>query len=531
MTASGAHPERWWFAAVCAVALLAYLRSFESPFQLDDYAFIVGNRVLASPSIEGVVQYGRSRLLAVATFVLSDRIGGEDPFGYHVVNFAIHLLTTLAVYALVLTLCRTPRLRQTWLATQRLPIAVAAAFLFACHPIQVQAVTYIVQRMSSMAALFYVGAVLLYGRARNAQLGLQSGRPAVAYAGAVLLALAAFFSKENSASLPLAILLTEWTFYPGIGIGKRVKRLAPFLVLVAVIPLTWFVLGTRPGKAPGADPTIYERVEYFVNLLFFRASPGRSLVPPLDYFWTQCLVIPRYLRLVIMPWGFNIDHDVPLATGLSLPALTGFVFLASLLGFGLCALWRWPLVGFGIVWFFLALSVESSFLPIKDAMVEHRMYLAMAGVAIVLAVAFASALGRWRTPTLVLGVAVIAVLCTLTFLRNELWRQPVLLWQDALAKSPNKARVYANLGTALHHAGRLDEAIIHYCKALALDPKSRQAEANAYAIAAEKMEEAVANDPTVLRLRPVGPDGTVEVTVPDPCAPAAAEGTTRQQGG
>ena len=109
-----------------------------SPFQLDDYAYIVGNRVLADPTVEGVVHFGRSRVLAFATLLLNYRFGGEDPFGYHVVNFAIHLLATLAVYTLALTLCRTPRLRDTRLATHALPLAVAAAFVFACHPIQIQ---------------------------------------------------------------------------------------------------------------------------------------------------------------------------------------------------------------------------------------------------------------------------------------------------------------------------------------------------------------------------------------------------------
>jgi hypothetical protein len=521
--------ERWWFAAVCAVTLLAYIRSFASPFQLDDYSYIVGNRVLEAPSLEGVLGYGRARILAFATFLLNDRIGGENPFGYHVVNFAIHLLATLAVYELVLTLCRTPRLRETWLATQRLPAAVAAAFVFACHPIQIQAVTYIVQRMSSMAALFYIGSVLLYARARNAQLGLQSGRPALAYTGAALLALAAFLSKENSASLPLAILLTEWTFYPGTGARERIKRLVPFLVLVAVIPLAWFLFGTRPGRAPGGDAPFAEHAQYFVNLIFFRASPGGTL-SPLDYFLTQCVVIPRYLRLVLLPWGFNIDHDVPPA-GASAAAVAGLVFLVSLLGFGLYSARRWPMIGFGVVWLFLALSVESSFLPIKDAMVEHRMYLAMAGVALVAGTVFAHIVRRHPRPALIAGAVAVSIMCTLTYLRNELWRAPVLLWQDAVAKSPGKARVYANLGTALHHESKLDEAIEYYCKALALDPKSRQAEANAYAIAGERLEEAVANDPSLLSGLPVGPDGTVELTVPDPCAKHGPGGSAGQKGG
>lgn len=515
--------EHWWFAAICVVTLLAYGRTFTSPFNLDDYGNIVGNPVLEAPTLNGFLHFARARLLPSATLVFNHWLGGEEEFGYHVLNLAIHLLATLVVYRLALALCRTPRLRQTWLATQPLPLAVAAAFIFACHPIQIQAVTYIIQRMASMVTLFYVGSVLFYVRARNAQLGAERGRPMLLLFGSALLAMAAFLSKENSASLPLVILLTELTFYPGIGATRRLLRLTPFLALVLVVPLAWWFIGTDyAGAARRSGAPFIEKVGHLITLLTNRAR-GPQPIAPLDYFLTQCVVIPRYLALVVLPWGFNIDHDVPLATGWTIAVAAGAALLAVLLAFGLYALRRWPLVGFGIVWVFLALSVESSFLPIQDVMVEHRMYLAMPGIALVCGTAFAWVLDRWRWPAVIVGVAVVAVLSTLTFMRNELWRDPLLLWQDALSKSPHKARVYANVGTALHQRGEFDQAIAYYCKALALDPKGRRASANAYQALADKMERDVADDPTLLADLPVGPDGTVEVTLPDPCSPAPSE--------
>src|SRR5499433_1229898 len=100
------------------------------------------------------------------------------------------------------------------------------------------------------------------------------------------------------------------------------------------------------------------------------------------------------------------------------------------------------------------------------------MYLAMPGVAMALAVPFAWALNRWRAAALVGGAAVAAGLCALTFARNEVWRTPLSLWEDALAKSPGKSRVHTNLGTALQLDGRIDDAIAHYCKALEIDPNN-----------------------------------------------------------
>ena len=504
-----------WFGLVCATALLAYARSFGTPFQFDDYNVVVGNAALRLSSRHAFLAFGRTRLVPFATLALNYAVGGENPFGYHVVNFAVHLAATFAVFRLALALCRTPRLRGTRLAAEPLPFAVAAAFLFAVHPIQIQAVTYVVQRMTAMAALFYVGSVLLYVRARNAQLGLDTGRPGLAYAGAAGFALAAFFSKENTASLPLAILLTEWVFYPGTRPARAALRLLPFVALVLVIPVTWKLFGTRPGPAPDPTRPLSRQAADLVSLLFFRASP-RGQVTPLEYLLTQCLVIPRYLRMVVLPWGFNIDHDVAAVTDIGGAVLAGAAFLIGLLALGLYAVRRWPVVGFGVLWVFVALSVESSLLPIRDPMVEHRMYLPMAGVALAGGYVFAVALWRRRVAALAAATAVVLVLAALTFARNEVWRNPLALWQDALAKSPGKARVLGNVGAALHLEGRWKEAIPLYCKALALDPNDKRLKANLEIVAEELMEEESDDGEPIEAV--MGPDGSLQLRPPDPCA-------------
>ena len=502
------------FALVCAVTLLAYARSFSSSFQLDDNSQIIANPVMARPSVQGILEFGGARVVPFVTLVLNYRLGGEEPFGYHVVNFAIHLLATLAVFRLALALCRTPRLRDTWLAAQSLAFATAAAFVFACHPIQIQAVTYVVQRMSAMAAMFYVGSVVLYVRARNAQLGLGPGRVAWAYVGSALLALGAFFSKENAASLPLAILLTELAFYPSAD-GGRLLRLAPFAALVLVIPLTWWMFGIRPGYRFDPDAPVGQHIKDLLDLLIFRASPG-SHVTSLEYALTQAVVIPRYLRMVVLPWGFNVDHDVPTARALAGPVFGGLAVLAGLLG---CALWAWRrsiIIAFAILWLFVGLSVESSVLPIRDAMVEHRIYLAMPGVALIAGWVFAWTFQRRRATALIFGAACVLLLASLTFARNEVWRTPLALWTDALAKSPNKARVQVNIGTALHDQHRLDEAIAHYCQALALDPDHRQARHNLDVALAQQLEQRAERGEDIDAI--IGPDGSFQVARPDPCS-------------
>jgi tetratricopeptide (TPR) repeat protein len=502
-------------AFVCALTLVAYSRSFHAAFQFDDNNHVVHNPVFEDPTLESVLRFGRARLLPVATLFLNHRLGGDDPFGYHVVNFAIHLLATCAVFALALTLCRTPRLSGSSLAEHRLAFATAAALVFACHPIQVQAVTYIVQRISAMAALFYVGSVLFYLRARNAGLGLGSGRPIASYAASALLALAAFFSKENAASLPLAILASEVAFYPGPRRARRLLRLLPFALLVLTIPLTWKALGRRPG-AERFDAPLAQQTQDLVSYLVLRASHGVEITS-VEYLMTQAVVIPRYLRLVVVPWGFNVDHDVPIARELSLPVLAGAAALIALFACGLYALRRAPVVGFAILWLFVALSIESSILPIRDVMVEHRMYLAMPGIALAAGAGFASVLRRNRRLALAGAALCGALLVALTFARNEVWRSPLSLWQDALAKSPSKPRVHVNMGTALNRLGRADEAIAHYCKALSLDPDYRMARINLDRAMEEKVERMAEEGQDVEMVAVIGADGQMQVRPADPC--------------
>ncbi len=529
-----------WFGIVVAITLVAYARSCEVPFHFDDHAVLVAQEEGYLSTLGGFVGYARARVVPFATFALNFWVGAQNPYGYHAVNLAVHLLATFLVFELALALCRTPRLRGSWLAEQQLPFAVAAAAFFACHPIQVQAVTYVVQRFSSMATLFYVGSVVLYVRGRNAQtiasertlhvgtdplpgppplpeVATGKGTAMLSFVGSALLALGAFLSKESSASLPAAIVLVEWAFFGSRGLGKRALRLAPYIVLVLLIPLLWVLLAPGRERAlVSGSPT--EQLAGVARLLAFRANPSGD-VGPLDYLRTQFVVIPRYLGLVVLPWGFNVDHDVAVERALSPPVVEGMVLLIGLLALGVYALRRWPVTGFGMLWIFVALGVESSILPISDVMVEHRMYLAMPGIALVVGNGFAWLYRRQRSLAAVGGTAVVVGLAALTFLRNEVWLTPVSLWTDAVVKSPGKARVHANLGLALTSAGRSAEAIKHYCRALALDPNDRQARTNLdAALEADTLAKADSGHDIVLEGQPTGAGGfALELKPRDPC--------------
>lgn len=498
-------------AVIFAVTVVVYSRSFSGEFQFDDYQ-IVDNPIIHHPNLYGLLEWARTRILPLLTFLLNYQLSGARPFSYHVLNFSIHLLATFAVFQLALALCRTPRLRDTELGRRSATFALSAAFLFACHPLQIQAVTYVAQRISSMAALFYVGSILFYVRARNRQ---RNPGAIASYVASLALALAALLSKENAATLPVMILLAEVVFFGRKGMGGTALRLMPFALLVLAIPVIWEILpGLHQLPTGGEDLPWLER--QFSRLTSILSQPAESAqVSPLSYFFTQCVVIPRYVRMVLLPYGFNVDHDVPLEAHVNGNVMGGFVFLAALFGLGAFAVRRRPMIGFGILWFFLALSIESSFIPIRDPMNEHRMYLAMPGVSFVLASIFVEATLRWAALAWAVGVAFAGLLCITTFIRNEVWRTQRALWEDALQKSPGKARVHVNYGTALHLDGELDEAIEHYCRALEIEPGNRRARSNINIAQQEQVDRGEA----VLEVQ-VQPDGTVIGVAVDPC-PAA----------
>jgi hypothetical protein len=211
--------------------------------------------------------------------------------------------------------------------------------------------------------------------------------------------------------------------------------------------------------------------ERIAHALFDQGDVGEAALPPLDYLTTQWTVLPRYLGLVVVPFGLNVDHDAAVQHGPTPAAVAGLVLLVAFAASGLVAARRWPLVGFGVLWFFIAMSVESSFIPILDTMMEHRVYLAMPGLALLLGALFVRLSCRWRRLGVALAVALVVLLPALTFSRNLVWRTPLALWSDALRKSPDKARVHVNLGVAYHGLERFDEAIRHYCRALEINPR------------------------------------------------------------
>jgi hypothetical protein len=207
-----------------------------------------------------------------------------------------------------------------------------------------------------------------------------------------------------------------------------------------------------------------------------------------DYLLTQSTVIVRYLGLVVLPIGQRVEYDLPLRSSAADPAVFGSaLLLAALFGSGLALLSRriscrsptLRVAGFGIVFFFLGLSVESTLVPIVDLAFEHRLYLPSAGLFLAVGAGLAALLGRavarphpTRGAGLLLApaLAVVLTLAGATYARNEVWRDPRRLWSDTVAKSPGSARAHFAYGVALWEASDFKGAAREWESALSLRP-------------------------------------------------------------
>lgn len=462
-------------SAILLAALLAYANSFGCELVFDDWSSIRDN-----PHIRDLGNYAPggagyrsqpNRWVGYVSFALNYAVGGLDVSGYHVVNLVIHAVNALLLYALVVLTFRTERLARSTLADASPAIALAAALLFATHPLQSQAVTYVAQRFASLATLFYVATLVLYARWRLAGDARPAWRRFLGYPPVLVAAVLAMRTKETAFTLPAAVAAWELMFLEGSA-RRRLLHLVPVAATALLVPLSFVGAGSTIAEVLSSAQEV-TRVQRVV-------SQG-------DYLTTQLAVIVTYLRLLVLPVGQNLDHDYPLYTSLleprvlgSVVVIGGLVLLAAYLHRRTSARAARPLdpaarlVSFGIVWFFLGLSVESSVIPIVDLMYEHRVYLSSVGFFVAVATGGAL-LARRHAPSpgrvvSSLAAALSVVLAIATLQRNRVWASPLTLWSDAVEKSPNKTRPHSNLGLALVAAGRQAEALPHFQAVVRINP-------------------------------------------------------------
>jgi tetratricopeptide (TPR) repeat protein len=448
--------ETLFLLALALIVILSYANTLGSPFIFDSRNNIESNPHIRISEITlndladaAFKSPEKHRPLSNISFALNYYLHGYNVVGYHVVNILIHISTGFILYFFVkATLC-TPALRSRYRNDRWISFFAAAVWMI--HPLQTQSVSYIVQRMNSLCAMFYILSILLYARFRLSE---QQRNKWWLFSGCILAGALSLASKQIAATLPVFIVIYEWYFFRDLDLKwlkNHIPLLTGCLLLAAVIALA--LLGSNPldrilNGYKGRDFTLAQRL------------------------LTEPRVIILYLSLLLWPHPsrLNLDHDFTLSNSLMDPWTTFFAILtiAALIGLAVATAKKHRLFSFCILWFFGNLAIESSLIAL-EIVFEHRVYLpSMAFSLIVALAAYRWVKPRWLQAAL-LGIMVM-VGAVWTFERNTAYSDRVTFWQDCVNKSPRKARPYNNLGVALAEQGQHREAIEKYRMALQIDP-------------------------------------------------------------
>ncbi len=450
---AGVEPRlfRPWIVALLIVLGVGavYWNSWHAPFVLDDKMAITDNPTVRSlwplhgpltPPTGGSPVAGRP--LPNLSFAINRAISGDAVWSYHVGNVALHLAAALALLALLRQTLARPAVPER--LRRDAPLAAAAvALLWALHPLQTVAVTYVSQRTELMVSLCYLLTLLAVGRAAAAQRGRRWWGVL-----AVVACAAGMACKEVMVSAPLLALLYDRTFFAGSFREAWRARWRLYAGLMA----SWLLLGFLIWSTRGRGGT---------------AGFGLS-VTPWNYAATQAEALVRYLGLVFWPRNLVFDYGMYLARDTAVIA-AGLAVVGGLVAATLVALRRWPVPAFAGALFFAVLAPTSSFVPVAtQTMGEHRMYLVLAGVLTVVA----GVLWRWLDRRVAVALLLLAALAAgaRTVVRNADYASVEHLWRDTVRRWPTNVRAYNNLAAALFERGEMQDGAALLTEATRLNP-------------------------------------------------------------
>lgn len=459
--------------------LLLYGHTLRFETVLDDDAYVFGNPYLRDASsflfaldfqsfIQRCIQWGVSADIALNfvtrpvtyfTFYLNRLLSGDDTSGYRILNIAIHMGNGLLLFALIRRLLQRDAFS--------LLAAASAALLFAVHPLATESVTYITQRFESLATFFCLLTLNLFLLAHSTT---SLGRGRLLGAAALLSTLLSMLSKETGVVTPVLLVLVSMLHLQDRPLAA-LRRSAAHLTLLPLIPL--LIIVTHWSQTSGNMS-----VSSLLNIT------NQSFTPYAldDYLLTQVCAWISYLKLLVIPIGQNFDHAYPLISSpLDLRFIAALLITVGLIAGAWMIFRRYSgksaaVILLGVLWYFISLLPSSSIVPLPDLFSEHRCYLPSVGFFLALAVGirlllhFASRMSETRVILSAVGSLAILTLSLSTLLRNEVLRNRESLWNDALAKGSNTARVWKGIGIVNFNSGRIDESARCFERALEVSP-------------------------------------------------------------
>ncbi|MBP7830417.1 MAG: tetratricopeptide repeat protein [Kiritimatiellae bacterium] len=451
MSPSTDRTRRAWLAPALIVltGLLVYGHTLDIPFYLDDHWNLLTNpsvrnwrdvfSVLTPPVGTDELTLARRPVINIA-HTFNYALGGYHPAGYHVFNITVHILNGLLLYALLMRTLR-GRGQEADLARATPVLAALAVLLWLTHPLNTAAVNYVNQRTELLTAFFTVATLYAVQRSTT------SRRPLAWKALGVGACGLGMGCKEVMAVVPMLALAYDRIFLAGSWRELFRRRKGFYAGLCATWGLLFLFMLRDPIRHGGANWW--------------------------PYLMTQAWALNRYIKLALWPHPLVFDYGVVLIQDPAAVWSAGLAILA-LLSLSVVLLFKAPGMGFLALAFFLILAPSSSINPVLgQTIAEHRMYLPL--FPLILAVLLA---GWWFTRNdrkfqrgLALALLVlIPVYGTAAWRRNEVYRDPIRLWTDTVAQWPQNSRAHNNLGTLFLQAGRVDEGIASFKRAIQSGP-------------------------------------------------------------
>ena len=446
---------------ICFLSVGLYLNSLNNSFHFDDTPNIIENPYIRNlkdiPSfLKGMSSYvGKFRILSMFSFAVNYHFHKLNVYGYHLVNLMLHILCGILVYFISRNLFAFELKRiESYTIDNNIEgkkvnlLSLLTATIFIAHPIQVNSVTNIVQRIEILASLFYLLSIFLFLKG-----SLEKGwRKILFFLGTGISYLCAIFSKETGFTLPIVLIIFDFLFVCKTKkeIQKRVLIYFPLFLLLTIY-ISFFLKGGILG-------------------LFIKGSE-EWLWTPWENLLTQTNVMIQYFKLLLLPlphW-LNFDHDFWVSKSLfEYPTWVSVSVILLLLISATILIKKNRLIPFCIFFFFIILAPSSSLIPLWDIMVEYRLYLPIFSYSLILTMGihyFYQLLARHFSKKIgqevVVGISILT-LCfysVTTIERNKIFKDDLTLWSDAAKKSPYKMRVHHNLGRAYLMGGDINKAI------------------------------------------------------------------------
>ncbi len=436
----------WISVGLFLLSVGLYLNTLGHDFVFDDVTLILQNPNVTNLDWFSIVYWDGYRPVRTLTYALNYAIGGEDPFGYHLVNVLLHGLNVLLAYFLFLKLTRSNL------------VAGSAGLLFAVHPVQSAAVAYISGRKDLLAAFFILLGLNLYLRSRNGDYS----KLAIAFACFLM----AVLSKEVAIVFPVILLLVdalrEWNEEsdgrPSIprALFLAVKR-QPWLygvfTLLAALALYGAMFVNRASRMEGLW--------------------GGSLSTHLG---TSFKLFVHYLKLIVFPHPLIADYTgqvFPISTGLPAPATLFSVFVViTYLGLSLWIFRRNAYLSVGLLWIPVMLAPVLQLIPFHEIAADHFLYLPLVGAALVGGVGVSALSTRMQRKWIGAILGMLVIVCSaLVIARNGDWKNRKTLWEATYKSAPDSYRANINLGLTYYREGRHDEGLKLTMRAAELAPQ------------------------------------------------------------